>query len=163
MNSRIILALILTLGLFPANGSIGQKAFERGAFYAAMASSKLDEVDQQLSALKSYSGPEKEAYEGALLMKKSGLMNKAKEKLNLFKSGRSKLEASIARDKNNAEYRFLRLIIQEHAPKLVNYRNEIDNDTRQIRSNYRSLPDAVQLAILDYAKKSTVLKASFFN
>lgn len=62
-----------------------------------MASSKLDEVDQQLSALKSYSGTEKEASEGALLMKKSGLMNKAKEKLNLFKSGRSKLEAHCPR------------------------------------------------------------------
>jgi len=140
----------------------GKGSFDRSAFYAAMAADKLEQIDQQLAALKSAVVPEKEAYEGALLMKKSGLVKKAKEKLSLFKAGRSKLESSIARDKDNPEFRFLRLIIQEHAPRIVNYRDELEKDSKLIRSGFKSLPEIVQAAIIDYCKKSTVLKASYF-
>lgn len=162
MKAGILTAYLLCLCLGSVKAVAGQGAFDRSAFYAAMASSRLDEIEQQLTALKTLALPEKEAYEGALLMKKSGLVTKAKEKLSLFKAGRSKLENSIAREIDNPEFRFLRLIIQEHAPKIVNYRNELEKDSKLIRSGFKSLPDVVQTAILDYCKKSTVLKASYF-
>ena len=79
-------------------------------------------------------------------------------KLNLFKSGRLKLETAIKKDKTNAEFSFLRLIIQEHAPKVVDYRNNIENDVAVIRSNFKTMPPEVQQAINDYSKKSKVLK-----
>jgi hypothetical protein len=53
----------------------------------------------------------------------------------MFKSGRSKLESAITKDKENTEYRFLRLIIQEHAPRIVKYRNELEKDSKWIQSN----------------------------
>lgn len=162
MKAGILTAYLLCFCLGSVNAVAGQAAFDRSAFYAAMASSRLDEIEQQLTALKTLALPEKEAYEGALLMKKSGLVTKAKEKLSLFKAGRSKLENSIAREIDNPEFRFLRLIIQEHAPRIVNYRNELEKDSKLIRSGFKSLPDIVQTAILDYCKKSTVLKASYF-
>lgn len=162
MRLRIFLGLLLVMSTAAVISLPLHTVFDRSAFYAAMASSKLEEIDAQLTLLKTASIAEKEAYEGALLMKKSGLAKLPKEKLNLFKSGRSKLESSIAKDKENTELRFLRLIIQEHAPKLVNYRNELGNDSQIIRTNYRSLPPVVQQAIIDYSKKSTVLKPSFF-
>ena len=91
-------------------------------------------------------------------MKKAGLVTKAKEKLSLFKSGRLKLEASIKNDNKNTEFYFLRLIIQEHAPKMVNYRNELESDGLFIRTNYKMLPQVVQQAIFEYSKKSKILK-----
>jgi hypothetical protein len=159
---RIIfnMALVMLAGF--AQGTPQQKAFDRPAFYAAMASSNMDEIDAQLTIVKGSSVPEKEAYEGALMMKKSGMLTKAKDKLSLFKAGRSKLEVSITKDKENAELRFLRVIIQEHAPKIVNYRNELEKDSQLIRANYKNLPQVVQQAITDYSKKSSVLKPSYF-
>ncbi len=145
-----------------AQGMPQQTSFDRSAFYAAMASSDLDEIDAQFLAVKGSSFAEKEAYEGALMMKKSGMLTRAKDKLSLFKAGRLKLEASITKDKENAEFRFLRIIIQEHAPKIVNYRSELEKDSQLIRANYKSLPPIVQQAIADYSKRSSVLKPSYF-
>lgn len=136
--------------------------FDRSAFYAAMASASMEEIDAQLTAVRGAAFPEKEAYEGALLMKKSGMVGKATEKLSLFKSGRAKLESSLAKDNGNTEFRFLRLIIQEHAPKIVNYRGELEKDSQAIRTNFKSLPPVVQQAIIDYSKKSSILKPAYF-
>jgi hypothetical protein len=85
-------------------------------------------------------------------------VSKAKEKLSLFKAGRSKLEGSIKKEKDNAEYSFLRLIIQEHAPRIVEYRGNIESDISIIRSNYKKLSQEVQQAIIDYSKRSKMLK-----
>lgn len=136
--------------------------FDKSAFYTAMASSVIDEVDAQIAVVRGSSIIEKEAYEGALLMKKSGLVTKAKDKLSLFRSGRSKLETSVLKDNGNAEFRFLRLIIQEHAPKIVNYRGDLEKDSQLIRSNFKVLPQVVQQAIIDYSKKSSILKPAYF-
>jgi hypothetical protein len=162
MSLRIIFNMMLIMVAGFAQAKPQQSAFDRSAFYAAMASSNMDEIDAQLTAIKASSVPEKEAYEGALMMKKSGMLAKAKDKLNLFKAGRSKLELSITKDKENVELRFLRIIIQEHAPKIVNYRSELETDSQLIRANYKSLPQVVQQAIIDYSKRSSVLKPSYF-
>lgn len=162
MRFKIIFSFLLAVCFLGVQGKGQRPVFDRSSFYAAMASASVSEIDEQLASLKTASLPEKEAYEGALLMKKSGMVAKAKDKLSLFKSGRTKLEAAIAKEPDNAEFRFLRLIIQEHAPKVVNYRSEIDKDSKLIRSNYKNLPAAVQQAISDYSKKSSVLKPSYF-
>ena len=162
MRFKIIFSFLLAVCFLGVQGKGQRPVFDRSYFYAAMASASVSEIDGQLALLKTASLPEKEAYEGALLMKKSGMVTKAKDKLSLFKSGRAKLEAAIAKDPDNTEFRFLRLIIQEHAPKVVNYRSEIEKDSKLIRSNYKNLPPAVQQAIADYSKKSSVLKPSYF-
>ena len=91
-------------------------------------------------------------------MKKAQLVSKPKDKLSFFKAGRSKLESSISSDKENTEYRFLRLIIQEHAPKIVKYKKDIEEDSKLIRSNFKDLSTILQQIISDYSKKSRVLK-----
>jgi len=135
------------------------QAFDKAAFYVALSSESVDVINKQLLAVKSSSVAEKEAYEGALLMKKAGVISgTAREKLNLFKSGRSKLEYAISKDNSNTEYRFLRLIIQEHAPKIVKYRSEIEPDSQIVRTNFKNLPQYLQQVITDYSKTSKVLK-----
>ena len=149
------LVLLLSATAVKADARAG--LFDKSAFYSAMASDDLETVNTQLNIVKAASITEKEAYEGALLMKKAGMVTKVKEKLSLFKAGRSKLEASIKKG-GNTEFNFLRLIIQEHAPKAVDYRQNIENDVAVIRSNFKTLPQAVQQAINDYSKRSKVLK-----
>ncbi len=158
MNIKSFLSLLFLLLAISMPANAQKTGFDRSAFYHAMASDNLDEINTQLTIIKGLSFNEKDAYEGALLMKKAGLVKKAKEKLSLFKSGRAKLEASIKKENTNTEFCFLRLIIQEHAPKMVNYRSELENDSLLIRTNYKQLSQVVQQAIIDYSKKSKVLK-----
>ena len=139
-------------------GSLLKKEFDKAGYYAVLSSEKIDEINLQLQSLKEMVKKEKDAYEGALLMKKSGLVGNAKEKLSLFKNGRQKLESSIKKETRNIEYRFLRIIIQEHAPKVVKYRNELEEDSQLVISQYKNLPQFLQQVINDYSKKSKVLK-----
>ena len=157
MRYYIFCFLFISLtSFFP--GAFLKKEFDKAGYYAVLSSEKTDEINLQLQVLKEMTFIEKQAYEGALLMKKSGLVGNAKEKLTLFKNGRQKLESSIKNDTRNVEYRFLRIIIQEHAPKVVKYRNELDEDSQLVISNYKSLPHFLQQVITDYSKKSKVLK-----
>lgn len=159
MNRNLLFSLlILALPIVSAGADSLLSLLDKPAFYDAMASDKLEDVDAQLTAIKASSANDRGAYEGALLMKKAGLVAKAKEKLSLFKEGKKKLEAFIKNDNDNAEYCFLRLIIQEHAPKALNYKDDIDHDSKLIRSNYKTLPAVVQQAIAAYSKKSKALK-----
>jgi hypothetical protein len=158
MKFKLLINLLFLFSFAMVKGNTGKAVFDKSAFYSAMASDDMEVVNSQLAAIRSSAINEKEAYEGALLMKKAGLVAKAKEKISLFKAGRIKLEAAIKKDKGNAEFSFLRLIIQEHAPKIVEYRNNIDTDVSIIRSNFKTLHPVVQQAINDYSKKSKVLK-----
>jgi hypothetical protein len=95
-------------------------------------------------------------------MKKAGLVAGPKKKLDTFKSGHEKLESVLSKDTTNTELRFLRLIIQENAPKILKYRKEIEKDSENIRKNYKNLPPVVQQAIVNYSKTSKVLKPAYF-
>ena len=128
------------------------------SYYAAISSSSIKKVNDQLELLKNSSATENEAYVGALLMKKAGLVLPPAEKLKLFKLGRSELELMIQKEEGNVEYRFLRVIIQENAPKFLKYYNELDEDCRMIKNSFKKLSPSLQEIILDYSKKSTRLK-----
>jgi len=141
--------------------SIAQTSFNRVSFYAIIIENDLKEVNDELLSLDKTQG--KQAYKGALLMKKSGLLPEAKDKLSFFKEGRKELEQAISRDSTNVEYRFLRILIQENAPKIVNYNREIKKDASYLRKNYKNLPDIVQKALLNYSKTSKELKPEDFK
>jgi hypothetical protein len=158
MNRKVFFSLLL-ISLFPVvQGKSQYKGFNRSVFYSILKSGTADEINTQINRVKESLLPEKEAYEGALLMKGSEKLSKAKDKLNMFKSGRSKLESSISKNKTNIEYRFIRLIIQEHAPKIVKYREEMEEDSKLIQTNFQNLSVFLQQLIIDYSKDSRVLK-----
>lgn len=135
-----------------------QQEFDRETFYSAMASGSLETVNSELATVRSSSIKDKDAFEGALLMKKAGLLKIPAEKLKAFKAGRIKFDPALAGDMDNVEYHFLRLTIQEHAPRVVKYYKEIDTDKEYIHKGYRNLSPVVQKAILDYSKTSKVLQ-----
>jgi hypothetical protein len=130
----------------------------RAAFYKAMESASKTLVDAQISELNSAPDDVKNAFLGAMYMRKAGIGGNPASKLKLFKQGRKLLEGAIAKDPDNAEFRFLRLIIQENAPGALGYRNDQQKDSEFIRKSYNSLPEELQKTIADYNKKSKVLK-----
>lgn len=138
--------------------SVTQKAFDKQGFYTVMASGRLREIDSELQILENAAIPEKEAYMGALLMKRAGLLALPGEKLKSFRLGCTRLEAAISGDSTNAEYRFLRLSIQENAPRIVKYNADLGKDKAYIHLHFKSLSPVVQDAIREYSKHSRVLR-----
>ena len=136
--------------------------FDKKVFFSVMKSGNPDEVNEELNLLNTSAASEKDGYEGALMMQKAGLLKIPAERLKLFKKGRIKLETAIYNDRDNTEYRFLRLIIQEHAPKIVKYKTDLETDKEHIKKNFRDLALSVQEAIRDYSKNSKVLSPQDF-
>lgn len=161
----ISLAFIFKPGpIFKAGKMPGaQQIFDKSGYYHVIASGDLAAIDSELVVLNHASTREKEAYEGALQMKKAGLLRRPKEKLAVFRSGATKLERAIAADSSNGEYHFLRLIIQEHAPAIVHYHNDEEKDSAFIYRVFKTLPPVVQKAIRDYCPHSKRLHAKDLN
>lgn len=136
--------------------------FDKVAFYQLMENGSREAIDQEIRKIGAIPGINKDAYVGGLLMKKAGIIKGAMKKLNVFKDGHEKLEAAIGREKQNAEWRFLRLMIQEHAPKILNYRDNIKEDAAMIQANFKQLPPEVQSAVLNYRKQPGVLQTLKF-
>jgi hypothetical protein len=159
---KIILAAMVMMTIGFVSQSHAQQKFTKTAFYSVMDTSDVARIDNELEIIKESSLANKDGYEGALLMRKAGKVHGAKNKLDLFKAGRIKLETAIIAEPENTEFRFLRLAIEENAPKIVKYHKDIDKDKLVIQQNFKSLPQAVQHAIISYAKKSKVLHAEDF-
>lgn len=158
MKLRIIFPLIVIGFCAIVQGKAIFQKLERSAFYAAIRSGKVEEINNELNVIGSSTGYQKDAFEGTLLMCKAGLVKIPAEKLKLFKEGRIKLEIVLSKDSTNAEYRFMRLIIQEHAPKIVKYNKQLAADKLYIQKMFKGLSPAVQQAITDYSKDSKVLR-----
>ena len=159
--------LVFVCVFFLFTGSVVGKAhpqkFEKAEFYAVMKSGTLEAINTELEAIKDAPEKERDGYEGALLMKKAGLMKKPKQRLSFFKQGRIKLETALLADPDNTEFHFLRLAIEEHAPKIVKYHSDIEKDKALIIKNFKSLSPAVRHAILDYSENSKVLHKEDFS
>jgi len=158
---KIALIFLLIAGF--AKPVYAQQKFDKAAFYAVMDSGDLDAVNNQIEVVRSSSSPGKEGYEGALLMRKASKVPTPAQKLKFFKAGRIKLETALLADNDNTEFHFLRLAIEEHAPKIVKYHNDIEKDGSIVRKNFKGLPQPVQHAVLDYCKNSKVLRAEDFS
>ena len=115
-------------------------------------------VDAQISELNVASSNLKNAFLGAMIMKRAGIGGNPVYKLWLFRKGHGLLEDAIKENPSNIEFRFLRLIIQENAPGFLGYDDSKEIDSKYIRNAYQSLPENLQKAILDYNKTSKVLK-----
>jgi hypothetical protein len=155
LKRGLAVILFLLIGLTKA-GAQSQR-FEKAEFYDVMKSGDLNVLNNEFETIKLAPEKERDGYEGALLMRKAGLMKKPKDRLAFFKKGRIKLETALLADPDNTEFHFLRLIIEEHAPKIVKYHSDIEKDKALIVKNFKGLSVAVRHAILDYCENSKVL------
>ena len=127
-------------------------------FYQIFSSGSLSEINMYINTLDSEEQtPIISAYKGALLMKKAGLEKTPIEKINTFKQGHKLLEAEIANEPNNIEFRFLRLVIQENAPIILKYNKNLTEDKLIIVNGFRNLGPTMQQEIEQYSKHSKIL------
>lgn len=138
--------------------SIDNSGLNRTAYYKAMQEDNKGLVNAQLEDLKQAPAAERNAFMGAMTMKKAGLGGNPLTRLNLFIEGHKLLEDAISRNPLNAEFRFLRVMIQENAPGFLGYNDDVNKDVQYINKLFKSLSNDLQLAIAEYSKKSKVLK-----
>jgi hypothetical protein len=148
--------LRIVLMLLPITVLLSQ--FDTSGFYAVMANGHLADIKAELDSIRVSHIPEKGAYTGTLLMKEAGMLTFPKDKLSTFKEGHTLLEAAITKDSTNVEYHFLRLCIEENAPKFLKYHADLDKDNLYIHLHFKLLSPVVQQAVKDYSKHSRVLR-----
>ena len=134
---------------------------DKASFYEAFSSGEEAAIDKKLVQLESEkSTSQNNAYIGALTMKKAGFVKGVKGKVSTFKKGAHLLEEEIRQNPGNAEFRFLRLAVQEHAPSILKYNKQIDEDKQAVVASFAKLDEEVKAIVVNYAKDSKVLKSA---
>ena len=165
MGKRIVFFLFLIVSGIFQQGYAQQSGFDKSVFYKVMQDGSIGAIDNQLKIIETSSELKqnsREAYAGALQMKSADLLRGASKKLSVFKEGNKKLERAIKIENDNADWRFLRLIIQEHAPGILGYKANIKTDAEFIHRSFINLSPDLQAAVLDYRKHSNTLQALNF-
>jgi hypothetical protein len=163
MVNRFLFFALFFLAVGSALAQSSSAKVDRTSFYAALSNGDLEKLNDQIRKFEKISFEEKKAFIGVLKMREAEFAKGLKNKLDLFKSGGKQLEDQISKYATNAEYRFLRLIIQENAPSILNYNNNITEDAKLIKASYSKLPLETKAAILDYCKKSKALQVQDFE
>ncbi|WP_440881073.1 hypothetical protein [Tenacibaculum sp. C7A-26P2] len=77
------------------------------------------------------------------------------QKLAVFNKGKKRLEDLINKNPDNSDLRYLRLVIQENIPVLLNYKSSIKLDKKFLQKKMKIIDDSDYLDI--YIKKNTSL------
>lgn len=134
-------------------------SFSKGEFFKVIDSKDkltISGLEKKLKELPQ--SDDQKAYLGTTMMKAAEFEKNLGEKLSKFKAGKSLLEEAINHSSTNVEYRFLRLIIQEHAPKILKYDTQLSADAEFIKLHLDKAPTEVKAAIKSYASVSANLK-----
>ncbi len=99
------------------------------------------------------------AYYGAALTLKASFEKKRKNKIDLFKKGKTLIEAAIESNPNNLELRMIRLSIQSNAPKITAYNKNIKSDKEFITANVDTISSIkLKKYLKGFMSQSKVLK-----
>lgn len=132
--------------------------FSKSTFFETISGGTSEEITAMVTILENTSqSNERDAYLGAIKMKRAGHLKSLTEKSKMFKVGKELLETAISLDHTNVEYRFLRLIIQENAPAILGYSDCIAADAKKVKAGYKTMSESVKNAIIAYAKTSNNL------
>ncbi len=153
---RAILIIILILNKLLLSGQV-----EPARVFQLLNAGTYDEINTYLANLDSLAQKSQvNAYKGTLLMRKANFEKTPREKLELFKTGRILLENEISSHPDNLEYRLLRFIIQENAPPVLKYNQQLNHDKTKIIEGYKSADSFLQDQIKTYCNYSIILKLS---
>ena len=139
-------------------------SIDKLSFYKAFESDSEATMNSKIDTLKKYgNSDQKDAYLGALTMKKSQFEKTPKEKAEHFRTGKSFLESAIQNAPKKIEFRFLRLAIQENTPKVLKYHTNIEEDVKMIHDSYNSLDYTVKKVVKKYAESSKNLNSQLLK
>ena len=109
-------------------------------------SASPDRVERYLALLAGEADPVSLAYAGYLHAVKAKYAVFPTSKWSHFQKGRSLLDAAIRRLPASAEIRSLRLIIQDRAPRWLNYHQERNDDLQFVLGELERVPAGYPLA-----------------
>lgn len=153
MLKRIFLITFLLIGCICTSQDLTQI---RSQYPKAQKSEELTiQLDQTLDQASSNSDPILMAYKGAVKTLMADFAKKVKDKKDYFKQGVELLESALNSNPQNIEIRYLRLSVQEHAPKFLKYHDNIIEDKAIILGNYSSIsPKSLKTVIKEYILSS---------
>lgn len=156
MLKKLFLYTFLLVGFFSNSQDLYQL---RAQYPLAQESEELtSQLDDKL-AQTSGADPVMMAYKGAVKTLMADFAKKVKEKKVYFKEGVELIETALKTEPNNIEIRYLRLTIQEHAPKFLKYHDNISEDKRIILNNYPSISSKELKAVI----QEFILKSGSFD
>ncbi len=147
----LILFISVVLTVIPADISAVREKYVSAAtsqHAAKELDAMLESVDENsknttMVAYKAASVTLQAKYAKGLLVKK-----------NLFTKGAKLLEATVARDPDNYEVRLIRLNIQENAPKITGYNDDVESDKAFLTKHYSTQPADLKLFTKKFIKNS---------
>lgn len=99
-------------------------------------------------------------YKAAAIALKSRFEKPVKSKKHLFLKAKALLEKQIERDPNEIELRLIRLSIQESVPKILKYKQNIEEDKDFI---YKNIAAITNMEKSNYIKAFVAQSKSFSN
>lgn len=115
---------------------------------------------QEIERIKDSSGesPIEMAYHGAYHMLWAQYLSAPLSKLNSFKKGKKLMDSALQKRYGDPEIHFLRLTIQQHAPGILKYNTNIQEDVDQITQHWESLPSApIKKQVKDFLTSNQLL------
>lgn len=119
--------------------------------------SKIEAFENLVKDITTEDNPVLVGYRGASLTLKAKLEKTIKDKKDLFIQGKEIIEYAIQQAPESIELRFIRLGIQENTPKLLKYKDNIEEDKNFILKNYNNISSKdLKSHITGYIKQSKV-------
>ncbi|CAM1370198.1 hypothetical protein [Tenacibaculum xiamenense] len=119
---------------------------------------KADTKEKELVFINKYKSSDKISIKGyvvSLQMKQAKHKFFPWKKLAVFNQGKKKLETLIKENPNNTDLRYLRLVIQENIPAILNYKSSIKIDKEFLSQKLKEADNSDYLDF--YIKKNTSL------
>lgn len=151
MKFLIILISALNINITSLDINIVRDAYK----VAAHDSTKVDAFYKLLLEITKKDEVALVAYKGASIALLGRQEKKVKDKKKLFMEGVSYVEYAIEKSPNNIEVHFVRLGIQENTPKLLNYKDHIEEDKQIILKQFKYINSSnLKHYIKDYILQS---------
>lgn len=134
---KLILLLITSL-LFQTS-SLDLETVRNAYLEAVSNSDSIENFNLLLSRITKNNDAVFIAYKGAGFTLKAKKAKKIKDKKAYFMEGVSQLHLAFSKSPKNIEIRCIRLGVQEHSPKILKYKKNIEEDKQFLISNFSKI------------------------
>ena len=101
------------------------------------------------------------AYKGGVMTLMARHTKKKKDKKEFFKNGAEAIEFAVSKAPHKIEIRFIRLTVQESAPRFLKYHTNIEEDKQFIINNFEhTVSKELKVLIREYVMQSDAFSAS---
>jgi len=146
-----VLLLFLSINVLSTDIITVRSAYKE----AAQDATKIEAFSKLLSNISKNDDITLVAYKGASITLLAKNEKKIKDKKSQFIEGVSYVEYAIEKAPNNIEIRFIRLGIQENTPKILKYKDNIEEDKQFILNQFKTISSSnLRNHIKDYILQS---------